>query len=96
MLLFKGVKEGTSALTTLANDWLELYMVNNTGGLTELIKFIIESCGCNATLETAVLTSDRGIVQAIKELTQGFDEESGDYPLIMSGPLYKRYLIIGN
>ncbi|KAI6661551.1 hypothetical protein LOD99_13424 [Oopsacas minuta] len=91
MLLFKSVKEGKSALTTLASDWLELYVSDNTTGLTELVKFIIESCGCNATLHTAVLTSDRGIVQAIQELTQGFDEDSGDYPLIMSGPLYKRF-----
>ena len=88
--LFQCVKEGKAALTTLASDWLELYVSDNTAGLTELVRFIVESCGCKAKLQTAVLTSERGIVQAIQEMTQGFDEDSGDYPLIMSGPLYKR------
>ena len=93
MLLFKSVKEGKSALSTLASDWLEVYVSDNGVGLTELVKFVIQSCGCNAPLSHAVLTSERGIVQAIQELTQGFDEESGEYPLIMNGPLYKRYIL---
>lgn len=88
--LYDIVKEGKVAIRVLVTDWLELYDKDNNLGLTELVRFIIRSCGCKADLQSAVLTQDHGIVQCIQELTQGFDEDSDEYPLTMPGPLYKR------
>ncbi|XP_030838180.1 cohesin subunit SA-1 [Strongylocentrotus purpuratus] len=88
--MFEIVRHGKSALQTVVDDWIESYKINREEALLDLINFFIHSSGCKGTV-TAEMMSTMEHSDIIRRMTEEFDEETGDYPLIISGQFYKKF-----
>ncbi|XP_072033672.1 cohesin subunit SA-1-like isoform X2 [Amphiura filiformis] len=88
--MFEIVRQGKGALQTVVDEWIEGYKVNRDSALLDIINFFIQSSGCKGTV-TPEMHSTMEHSDIIRRMTEEFDEESGDYPLIMTGPLYKKF-----
>ena len=88
--LFQVVKNGRHALQSVVDDWIESYKQDKDSALLELINFLIQSCGCKGTVTPEMfVTMDQ--TEIIQRMTEEFDEDSGEYPLIQSGPTWKKF-----
>uniref|UniRef100_T1IZS7 SCD domain-containing protein n=1 Tax=Strigamia maritima TaxID=126957 RepID=T1IZS7_STRMM len=88
--LFEVVKQGKSALQTVVDDWIESYKQDRDSALLDLMQFFIQSSGCRGKI-TPQMQANMEHTQIIRKMTEEFDEESGDYPLIMAGPQWKKF-----
>uniref|UniRef100_A0A672M6P6 Cohesin subunit SA n=1 Tax=Sinocyclocheilus grahami TaxID=75366 RepID=A0A672M6P6_SINGR len=77
--LFEIVKLGKSATQSVVDDWIESYKTERDSAVLELINFFIHCSGCFGTY-TVNLYGKSVCVQ-----------DSGDYPLAMAGPLWKKF-----
>ena len=77
--------------------------------MLDVIQFIVDSSGCKSTSSTLIVVNDLILgkittemfeqmkySEIISQLTKNFAEESGDYPLIISTPAYKRFKVVIN
>ncbi|XP_071950467.1 cohesin subunit SA-2-like isoform X2 [Antedon mediterranea] len=88
--LFEIVRQGKGGAATIVDDWIETYKTNRDTALLDLINFIIQSSGCKGVVTTDMYaTLEHSDI--IRRMTEEFDEESGDYPLIMTGIMYKKF-----
>ena len=88
--LFQIVRNGRQALQCVVDDWIETYKQDKDSALLELINFLIHSCGCKGTVTPEMfVTMDQ--TEIIQRMTEEFDEDSGEYPLIQSGPTWKKF-----
>ena len=78
------------ALQSVVDDWLGDYKESAEQALVSLLQFFVSSSGCRGVMTLTMMQSDDwpGV---IGKLTEEFDEESGDYPLMMSGHSAKRF-----
>lgn len=90
--LFDIVKAGKGALRAVVDDWIESYTSDKETGMVDLIQFFVQCCGCKGTVTTKMLEEEES-VNAIRQLTEQFDEDSHEYPLIMTGPAYKKFRV---
>uniref|UniRef100_UPI00398F70BE cohesin subunit SA-1-like n=1 Tax=Pristiophorus japonicus TaxID=55135 RepID=UPI00398F70BE len=88
--LFEAVKMAKSAMQTLVDEWLEFYKLDREAGLLELLNFVIHCCGCKGVVTSGMFQKLQN-AEIIRKMTEEFDEESGDYPLSMSGPVWKKF-----
>ncbi|XP_041483045.1 cohesin subunit SA-1-like isoform X3 [Lytechinus variegatus] len=88
--MFEIVRHGKSALQTVVDDWIESYKINREEALLDLINFFIHSSGCKGTVTAEMMTTMEHS-DIIRRMTEEFDEETGDYPLIISGQFYKKF-----
>ncbi|PFX16109.1 cohesin subunit SA-2-like [Stylophora pistillata] len=88
--LFDIVKAGKGALRAVVDDWIESYTADKENGMVDLIHFFVQCCGCKGTVTPKMLEEEES-VNAIRQLTEQFDEASHEYPLIMTGPAYKKF-----
>ncbi|XP_078284314.1 cohesin subunit SA-1 [Rhinoraja longicauda] len=88
--LFEAVKLAKSAMQTLVDEWLELYKQDREAGLLELLNFFIHCCGCKGVIASEMFQKLQN-AEIIRKMTEEFDEESGDYPLSMAGPMWKKF-----
>lgn len=88
--LFDIVKAGKGALRAVVDDWIESYTTDKENGMVDLIQFFVQCCGCKGTVTPKMLEEEES-VNAIRQLTEQFDEASHEYPLIMTGPAYKKF-----
>ncbi|KAK7091059.1 hypothetical protein V1264_010775 [Littorina saxatilis] len=88
--LFEVVKAGKASLQAVIDDWIEGYKVDRNAALLELIQFFIQCSGCRGQI-TPHMYANMEHAEIIRKMTEEFDEESGDYPLIMSGPVWKKF-----
>lgn len=72
------------------DDWIEGYKLDRNAALLELIQFFIQCSGCRGQI-TPYMYANMEHAEIIRKMTEEFDEESGDYPLIMSGPVWKKF-----
>uniref|UniRef100_A0A452QVT9 Cohesin subunit SA n=1 Tax=Ursus americanus TaxID=9643 RepID=A0A452QVT9_URSAM len=56
--------------------------------LLDLINFFIQCSGCRGTIE---MFRNMQNAEIIRKMTEEFDEDSGDYPLTMPGPQWKKF-----
>lgn len=72
------------------DDWIETYKVQRDAALLSLMQFFINASGCKGKITSAMQGSmeHAGI---IRKMTEEFDEESGEYPLIMTGQQWKKF-----
>ncbi|XP_033127030.1 cohesin subunit SA-2-like isoform X1 [Anneissia japonica] len=88
--LFEIVRQGKGGSQTIVDEWIESYKTNRDTALLDLINFIIQSSGCKGVVTTDMYaTLEHSDI--IRRMTEEFDEESGDYPLIMTGIMYKKF-----
>ncbi|KAK3094501.1 hypothetical protein FSP39_002578 [Pinctada imbricata] len=88
--LFDVVRLGKASLQVTIDEWIESYKTDRDNALLELIQFFIQSSGCKGKI-TPYMYANQEHAEIIRKMTEEFDEESGDYPLIMSGPQWKRF-----
>ncbi|XP_015856856.1 cohesin subunit SA-3 isoform X2 [Peromyscus maniculatus bairdii] len=88
--LFDAVKAARCDMQSLVDEWLENYKQDENAGFLELVNFFIRSCGCKSTVtpEMFKMMSNSEIIQ---HLTEQFNEDSGDYPLMAPGPSWKKF-----
>lgn len=88
--LFEIVKSGKTALTIVVDEWIEAYKADRDSALLDLIQFFIHCSGCRGTI-TPLMYASMEHAEIIRKMTEEFDEDSGDYPLITPGQVWKRF-----
>uniref|UniRef100_A0A4W6FRV4 Cohesin subunit SA n=1 Tax=Lates calcarifer TaxID=8187 RepID=A0A4W6FRV4_LATCA len=96
MTLFEVVKMGKSATQSVVDDWIEAYKHDRDVALLDLINFFIQCSGCKGAVSGEMFRHMQNS-EIIRKMTEEFDEEqcddSGDYPLTLSGPQWKKFRI---
>ncbi|KAA8587117.1 hypothetical protein FQN60_000953 [Etheostoma spectabile] len=92
MTLFEVVKLGKSATQSVVDDWIEAYKHDRDIALLDLINFFIQCSGCKGAVSPEMFRHMQNS-EIIRKMTEEFDEDSGDYPLTMSGPQWKKFRI---
>ncbi|XP_067853228.1 cohesin subunit SA-2 isoform X1 [Heptranchias perlo] len=90
MMLFEVVKLGKSAMQSVVDDWIESYKHDRDIALLDLINFFIQCSGCKGVV-TGEMFRHMQNSEIIRKMTEEFDEDSGDYPLTMPGPQWKKF-----
>ncbi|KAG1650209.1 Cohesin subunit SA-1 [Nymphon striatum] len=88
--LYEIVKMGKISLQVVVDDWIESYKTDKDAALLDLMQFFIQCSGCRGKI-TAQMQATMEHAQIIRQMTEQFDEDSSDYPLTMSGPLWKKF-----
>ncbi|CAJ0919478.1 unnamed protein product [Ranitomeya imitator] len=88
--LFEVVKIGKSAMQAVVDDWIESYKQDRDIALLDLINFFIQCSGCKGTVRIEMFRNMQN-AEIIRKMTEEFDEDSGDYPLTMPGPHWKKF-----
>uniref|UniRef100_A0AAQ5XAR7 Cohesin subunit SA n=1 Tax=Amphiprion ocellaris TaxID=80972 RepID=A0AAQ5XAR7_AMPOC len=92
MTLFEVVKMGKSATQSVVDDWIEAYKHDRDIALLDLINFFIQCSGCKGAVSGEMFRNMQNS-EIIRKMTEEFDEDSGDYPLTLSGPQWKKFRI---
>ncbi|EEC02719.1 cohesin subunit SA-1 [Ixodes scapularis] len=88
--LYEIVKQGRHSLTAVVDDWIESYKQDKDAALLDLMTFFFHCSGCKGRI-TPQMQVTMEHTQIIRKMTEEFDEDSGDYPLIMAGPQWKKF-----
>ncbi|KAM4540828.1 cohesin subunit SA-1a isoform 1-T1 [Fundulus diaphanus] len=88
--LFEVVKLGKSAMQSVVDEWIEAYKQDRDLALLDLINFFIQCSGCKGTVRIEMFRNMQN-AEIIRKMTEEFDEDSGDYPLTMPGPMWKKF-----
>uniref|UniRef100_A0AAY4ARJ6 Cohesin subunit SA n=1 Tax=Denticeps clupeoides TaxID=299321 RepID=A0AAY4ARJ6_9TELE len=88
--LFEVVRLGKSATQSVVDDWIESYKNDRDVALLELINFFIQCSGCKGAVSSEMFRHMQNS-EIIRKMTEEFDEDSGDYPLTMAGPQWKKF-----
>ncbi|KAH9381285.1 hypothetical protein HPB48_003266 [Haemaphysalis longicornis] len=88
--LYDVVRQGRHSLTAVIDDWIESYKQDRDAALLDLMTFFFHCSGCKGRI-TPQMQATMEHNQIIRKMTEEFDEDSGDYPLIMSGPQWKKF-----
>ncbi|XP_029473133.1 cohesin subunit SA-1 isoform X1 [Rhinatrema bivittatum] len=81
---------GKSAMQSVVDDWIESYKQDRDIALLDLINFFIQCSGCKGTVRIEMFRNMQN-AEIIRKMTEEFDEDSGDYPLTMPGPQWKKF-----
>ncbi|XP_045516953.1 cohesin subunit SA-1 [Pieris brassicae] len=87
--LYNLLRFNKTAINQVVDMWIEEYKSNKESALVQLMQFFINSSGCRGKVTPDMAQMDHTLI--IKKMTQEFDEESGEYPLIMSGQTWKKF-----
>ncbi|KAK7922534.1 hypothetical protein WMY93_009436 [Mugilogobius chulae] len=90
MMLFEVVRLGRSAMQCVVDDWIESYKHDRDVALLDLINFFIQCSGCKGVV-TGEMFRNMQNSEIIRRMTEEFDEDSGDYPLTIAGPQWKKF-----
>ncbi|XP_060029377.1 cohesin subunit SA-3 [Erinaceus europaeus] len=88
--LFDAVRAAKSDMQSLVDEWLDSYKQDQDAGFLELINFFVQSCGCKGTV-TPEMFKKMSNSEIIQHLTEQFNEDSGDYPLMAPGAFWKKF-----
>uniref|UniRef100_A0A673VME7 Cohesin subunit SA n=1 Tax=Salmo trutta TaxID=8032 RepID=A0A673VME7_SALTR len=80
----------TSISESVVDDWIEAYKNDRDMALLDLINFFIQCSGCKGVVSGEMFRNMQNS-EIIRRMTEEFDEDSGDYPLTMAGPLWKKF-----
>ncbi|XP_065166876.1 cohesin subunit SA-1 isoform X2 [Atheta coriaria] len=88
--LYTIIKNCKVALTNIVDDWIESYKGEREQALIALMQFFINAAGCKGRITQQMqLNMDHAAI--IRKMTEEFDEESGEYPLTMTGQSWKKF-----
>lgn len=88
--LFNIIKNGKISLQQVVDEWIEQYKADRDSGLRAIMQFFISASGCKGKI-TAQMQNSMEHAAIIRRMTEEFDEESGEYPMIMTGPQWKKF-----
>lgn len=84
------VRHSKASITSIVDDWIENYKQDRVQALLYLMQFFINTSGCKGHI-TAEMQTTMEHTAIIRRMTEEFDEESGEYPLIQSGQQWKKF-----
>lgn len=84
------VRHSKSAIASIVDDWIEKYKENRDSALIALMQFFINASGCKGKISED-MPHPMEHTAVIRKMTEEFDEESGEYPLIMPGQQWKKF-----
>uniref|UniRef100_A0A670J930 Cohesin subunit SA n=1 Tax=Podarcis muralis TaxID=64176 RepID=A0A670J930_PODMU len=82
--------QNTVCTESVVDDWIESYKQDRDIALLDLINFFIQCSGCRGTVRIEMFRNMQN-AEIIRKMTEEFDEDSGDYPLTMPGPQWKKF-----
>lgn len=88
--LYLTIKNCKASLASIVDDWIENYKLHREQALICLMQFFINAAGCKGRI-TQQMQSNMEHAAIIRRMTEEFDEESGEYPLIMAGQSWKKF-----
>ncbi|XP_050514332.1 cohesin subunit SA-1 [Diabrotica virgifera virgifera] len=88
--LYHTIKNSKNSLAHIVDDWIESYKLNREAALISLMQFFINASGCKGRI-TQQMQASMEHAAIIRKMTEEFDEESGEYPLIMAGHTWKKF-----
>ncbi|NXI42674.1 STAG2 protein, partial [Galbula dea] len=88
--LFEVVSMGKQAMQSVVDDWVEAYKQDRNVALLDLINFFIQCSGCQGMV-TAEMFQSLCKKDVKRKMTETFDEENEDYPLVRTGPYWKKF-----
>uniref|UniRef100_A0A8D8W339 Cohesin subunit SA-2 n=1 Tax=Cacopsylla melanoneura TaxID=428564 RepID=A0A8D8W339_9HEMI len=88
--LYNAIRTGRTALGMLVDEWIEQYKSHKESALLSLMQFFINGSGCKGKI-TSNMANNMEHAAIIRKMTEEFDEESGEYPLIMAGQQWKKF-----
>uniref|UniRef100_A0AAR2L5C1 Cohesin subunit SA n=1 Tax=Pygocentrus nattereri TaxID=42514 RepID=A0AAR2L5C1_PYGNA len=88
--LFEVVTMGRSAMQAVVDDWIEAYIMDREPALLDLISFFIQCSGCKGVV-TAEMFQSKEDTDVMSKMVEDLDEDSGEYPLVMSGLYWKKF-----
>ncbi|NWX98885.1 STAG2 protein, partial [Nothoprocta ornata] len=88
--LFEVVSMGKQAMQSVVDDWVEAYKQDRNVALLDLINFFIQCSGCQGMV-TAEMFQSLHKKDVMQKMTETFDEDNEDYPLIRTGPYWKKF-----
>ncbi|NWW89812.1 STAG2 protein, partial [Rhynochetos jubatus] len=88
--LFEVVSMGKRAMQSVVDDWVEAYKQDKNVALLDLINFFIQCSGCQGMV-TAEMFQSLHKMDVLQKMTETFDEDNEDYPLIRTGPYWKKF-----
>ncbi|NWX00330.1 STAG2 protein, partial [Caloenas nicobarica] len=88
--LFEVVSMGKRAMQCVVDDWVEAYKQDRNVALLDLINFFIQCSGCQGMV-TAEMFQSLHKKDVMRKMTETFDEDNEDYPLIRTGPYWKKF-----
>uniref|UniRef100_A0A8C3TZ33 Cohesin subunit SA n=1 Tax=Catharus ustulatus TaxID=91951 RepID=A0A8C3TZ33_CATUS len=71
-------------------DWVEAYKQDRNLALLDLINFFIQCSGCQGMV-TAEMLQSLYKKDVMRKMTETFDKDNEDYPLIRTGPYWKKF-----
>uniref|UniRef100_A0A8C8RVQ7 Cohesin subunit SA n=1 Tax=Pelusios castaneus TaxID=367368 RepID=A0A8C8RVQ7_9SAUR len=75
---------------SVVDDWIEVYHQDRDVALLDLINFFIQCSGCQGLVTAEMFQSLRNS-EVMQKMTETFDENNEDYPLIKPGPYWKKF-----
>uniref|UniRef100_A0A8C0BU79 Cohesin subunit SA n=1 Tax=Buteo japonicus TaxID=224669 RepID=A0A8C0BU79_9AVES len=75
---------------SVVDDWVEAYKQDRNVALLDLINFFIQCSGCQGMV-TAEMFQSLHKKDVMRKMTETFDEDNKDYPLIRTGPYWKKF-----
>ncbi|NXO93703.1 STAG2 protein, partial [Certhia brachydactyla] len=88
--LFEVVSMGKQAMQSVVVDWVEAYKQDRNVALLDLINFFIQCSGCQGMV-TAEMFQSLYKKDVMRKMTETFDKDNEDYPLIRAGPYWKKF-----
>uniref|UniRef100_A0AAR2L895 Cohesin subunit SA n=1 Tax=Pygocentrus nattereri TaxID=42514 RepID=A0AAR2L895_PYGNA len=74
----------------VVDDWIEAYIMDREPALLDLISFFIQCSGCKGVV-TAEMFQSKEDTDVMSKMVEDLDEDSGEYPLVMSGLYWKKF-----
>lgn len=88
--LFWILRYSKNSITLIVDEWIENYKNDRDSALIALMQFFINASGCKGKI-TSEMQISMEHTSIIRKMTEEFDEESGEYPLIMAGQQWKKF-----
>uniref|UniRef100_A0A672UC67 Cohesin subunit SA n=1 Tax=Strigops habroptila TaxID=2489341 RepID=A0A672UC67_STRHB len=83
-------QNGVEPNNSVVDDWVEAYKQDRNVALLDLINFFIQCSGCQGMV-TAEMFESLHKKDVMLKMTENFDEGDEDYPLIRTGPYWKKF-----
>ncbi|BHF70258.1 Cohesin subunit SA-2 [Sparganum proliferum] len=90
--LYGAIRSGRVPPQTLVDDWIEQYKTNRAPAMLELVQFFISCSGCKGKVSPEMYSS-LPHADIIKRMTEEFEEDSGEYPLVQTSPIWRRFRV---
>merc|ERR1719322_1391446 len=83
------IRNGKASLQQVIDDWIDEYKADRDAALLKLMQFFISTSGCKGRITAEMQQMEHSDI--IRKMTEEFDEESGEYPLVTPGQYWKKF-----